>query len=254
MPDSPALPPPAPARNPWPRVITVVAVLAILVGAGLWLTRMLIDAPGAAIGQGAKLVEAFGGKAVDVARAFREGQVKQEFFSHAATLSGTGRLQVATLKQRETFLREESGSTAWGLIPVPKIVVQAQAPVEYTYFVDLKGAWEFRQQDKTITVIPPPLEPNTPALDVSALAFYTLEGSIWRDDEPVRERLRETFTTSLRKRARNNEALVREVSRREIAGFVEKWLAEKFGDGRDYFVKVVFPDELPPEPAEKPAP
>ncbi len=232
----------------------IVAVLAILVGAGLWLARMLIGAPAATLGEGAKLVTTIGHQAVDVARAFREGRVKQEFFSHAATLSGTGRLQVATLKQRETFLREESGSTAWGLIPVPKIVVQAQAPVEYTYFVDLKGAWDFRQQDKTVTVVPPPLEPNTPSLDVSALAFYTLEGSIWRDDAPVRERLRETFTMSLRKRARNNEALVREVSRREIASFVENWLSEKFGDGRDHTVKVVFPDELPPAPGESPKP
>lgn len=231
-----------------------MVVCLILVGAGVWLVGKLSDAPGATLGEATKLAHTVGNKAVDVARAFREGNIKQEFFSYATELSGTGRLQVATLKQRETFLREEAGSTAWGLIPVPKIVVQAQAPVEYTYFVDLKGTWEFRQQDKVITVIAPPLEANTPALDASALTFYTLEGSIWRDEQPVRERLRQTFTASLRKRAGNNEPLVREIGRREIAGFVEKWLAEKFGDGQGLFVKVVFPDELPPGPAEKPTP
>lgn len=250
MPDlSPA---PPPAGNPWPRAVTIIAVLLILVGAGVWLAGKLVEAPGATLGGATKLAGTVGSKAVEVARAFREGTIKQEFLSHATELSGSGRLQVATLKQRETFLREEAGSTAWGLIPVPKVVVQAQAPVEYTYFVDLNGVWEFRQQDKVITVIPPTLEANTPALDVSALTFYTLEGSIWRDDQPVRDRLRQTFTASLRKRARNNESLVREIGRREIGSFVEKWLAEKFGDAQNLLVKVVFPDELPPEPTEKP--
>ena len=244
---------PSAARNPWPVVVTILGVVALLLLAILWMGKKFTELPGATLGKSAELVKAAGNEARQVAESFRKGTVRQEFFSHAAELSGTGRLQVATLKQRETFLREESGSTAWGLIPVPKVVVQAQAPVEYTYYVDLKEPWDFRQQDKTITVIPPPLTPNTPALDVSALTFYTLEGSIWRDAGAVRERLRETFTASLAKRARNNVPLVREVSRREIEEFVEKWLAEKFGDARDYRVKVIFSDELPPVPAEKPA-
>ena len=234
---------PSHAKNPWPVVVTILGVVALLLLATLWMVKKLTDLPGATLGRSTELVKTVGHEARQVAESFRKGTVRQEFFSHAAELSGTGRLQVATLKQRETFLREEAGSTAWGLIPVPKVVVQAQAPVEYTYYVDFKELWEFRQHEKLITVIPPPLTPNTPALDVSALTFYTLEGSIWRDAGPVRERLRETFTSSLAKRARINAPLVREVSRREIAEFVEKWLAEKFGDARDYRVKVIFPEE-----------
>ncbi len=240
---------PSRAKNPWPAVVTILGVVALLLVALLWVVKKFAELPGATLRNGTELVHAAGSEARQVAASFRRGTVRQEFFSHAAELSGTGRLQVATLKQRETFLREEAGSTAWGLIPVPKVVVQAQAPVEYTYYVDFKEAWDFRQQEKVITVIPPPLTPNTPALDVSALTFYTLEGSIWRDEGAVRERLRETFTSSLAKRARNNVPLVREVSRREIAEFVEKWLAEKFGDARDYRVKVIFPEEqTAPEP------
>jgi hypothetical protein len=243
--------PPLPAKNPWPVVVTILGLVALLLIGVLWTVQKFAELPGAALSKGTELVKAAGIQARQVAQAFRTGTVRQEFFSHAAALSGTGRLQVATLKQREIFLREETGSIAWGLVPVPKIVVQAQAPVEYTYYVDFKQPWDFRQHEKEITVIPPPLTPNTPALDVSALTFYTLEGSIWRDEGAVRERLRETFTGSLARRARNNVSLVREVGRREIAEFVGKWLAEKFGDGRDYQVKVIFRDELPPEPAEK---
>lgn len=234
---------PSPAKNPWPVVVAILGTVALLLLAVLWMVKKFTALPGETLTKGSELVTAVGREARQVAEAFHKGTVRQEFYSHAAELNGTGRLQVATLKQRETFLREEAGSTAWGLIPVPKVVVQAQAPVEYTYYVDFKEPWDFRQQDKTITVIPPPLTPNTPALDVSALTFYTLEGSIWRDEGAVRERLRETFTSSLAKRARNNAPLVREVSRREIAEFVEKWLAEKFGDARDYRIKVIFPEE-----------
>ena len=159
--------------------------------------------------------------------------------------SGSLRLQVATLKQQETFRREEAGSTAWGLIQVPKVVVQAQAPVEYSYYLDLRGTWEFQQQDKKVTVYAPPLQANTPAMDVSALTFYTLAGSIWRDEGAVRERLQNSLMQSLWKRSQENVPLVREAARRQIAEFVETWLAEKFGDGRDYQVKVIFPEEMP---------
>ena len=231
----------------------ILGVAAIFVGAGMWTFKKITETPAAVLGEGRKLAQEVGGRAVEVAQAFREGTVRQEFFSSAAELSGTARLQVATLKQREIFRREEGGSTMWGVVPVPKVVVQADAPVEYTYFADLKGAWEFRQENRVITVRPPALEPGTPALDVSALTFYTIEGRIW-PDEKVRERLRETFTGTLQTRAVQNIALVREIGRREIAEFVEKWLADKFGDAREYHVKVIFPEELPMPEKEKPLP
>ena len=80
-------------------------------------------------------------------------------------------------------------------------------------------------------------------MDVSALQFYTLEGSIWRNDGAVRERLKETLSTALQERATRNIALVREIGRQRLSEFVERWLAEKFSDGKALRVKVVFPDE-----------
>ena len=245
MPPESPVSPPASVRNPWPRVVLLLGLVALLSATGMWFFNRLTGAPAAVLEKGRAMVKEIGGQAATVAQAFREGTIRQAFFSHAAEISGTTRLQVATLKQNETFQREEAGSAAWGLVPVPKVVVQAQAPVEYGYYLDFAAPWEFRQQDKTITVLAPPLQPNTPALDVSALTFYTLEGSIWRDEGAVRDRLRESLTGSLQKRARNSTTLVREVARRQVAEFVERWLAEKFGDARDYQVQVLFPEEAP---------
>lgn len=223
----------------------VLGILTLLLGAVVWTVHRMTALPGAAIGQTAELVKNVGGQMVLVGRAFRQGTVREEFISHAASLTGTSRLQVATLHQNETFQRSEQDNIAWGLISLPKVVVQAQAPVDYTYYVDFQAPWEFRQEDKTITVLAPAIGANTPAINVSALTFYTLEGSVWRDESAVRDRLRESLTGTLGKRARSNEKLVREIARQKVAEFVEKWIVEKFGDGKDYKVKVLFPDEVP---------
>ena len=49
-------------------------------------------------------------------------------------------------------------------------------------------------------------------IDVSALQFYTLEGSVWRNEDEVRDRLKETLTSTLADRALKNSGLVREVA------------------------------------------
>ena len=241
------------SKNPWPKAVTIMVVVGIFGGSGLLVVRMLRDMPGATLDKGTELVKTLGGEAAKVALAFNEKTVREEFISHAAELAGTSRFQFATLKEGEIFQREETGSTAWGLIPLPKVVVEARAPVEYSYYLDFAGPWEFARTGQVLTVFPPAIAANPPALDVSALQFYTLEGSVWRNDGAVRERLKDTLTGALRKRAVTNAALVRETGRQRLAEFVEKWLAEKFSDGHDLRVKVVFPDERPLSPAEKSA-
>ena len=249
MPDAPTFQ----RKHSWPRAATTIAVVCVLAGTALLALRMMRDLPGAALDRGTEMLKTLGGEAAKVARAFNEKTVREEFFSHAAELTGTSRFQFATLKEGEIFQREEAGSTAWGLIALPKVVVEARAPVEYSYYLDFAGVWEFAREGSVLTVFAPPIAANPPALEVSALQFYTLEGSVWRNDGPVRERLKDTLSGALRQRAVKNAGLVREVGRQRLAEFVEKWLAEKFSDGRDLRVKVVFPDERPLSPQEKSA-
>jgi len=216
--------------------------LLLLIGVGVTM-RAVTGVPAATLNQGAAIVQEFGKQAATVARAFREQTVREEFLSSSVKLTGTSRLQVATLQENETFRRKESDSVMWGLIALPEIVVQADMPVEYTYYFDFNGPWEFKQEDKTVTVFPPPIVPNTPAADVSKLTFYTLEGHVWQDDKAVRQRLQDELSKALRDRAEEHVKLVREIGRRQLEEFVSKWMADSFSDGHDFHVKVVFPDE-----------
>ncbi len=249
----PTAPTPPERQNAWPKAVTIMVVAALLAGVVFSGLRMLREMPGAALDKSTALVSAIGGEAAKVARAFNEKTVREEFVSRATELAGTSRFQFASLRQEETFQRSETGSTAWGLVPLPTVVVGARGPVDYTYFLDFAGPWEFASDGSELTVYPPAIAANPPALDVSALQFYTLEGSIWRKDGAVRDRLRESLSAALVERAAKNAGLVREVGRQRLAEFVEKWLAEKFSDGARLRVKVVFPAERPLSPEEKKA-
>jgi hypothetical protein len=244
-------PTPSARRSSWPKVVVVLGVLALLVGGAVFVARETIRTPERLAGIAGRAVERNAERLRRVAEAFQQGTVRTEFLSRAVEVEGSTRLQVATLKQGEVFKREDESSLAWGRIPLPKVVVEAQAPVEYSYFVDLAAPWEFRREDDTLLAFPPALAANTPALDVSALNFYTLEGSIWRDESAVREKLREGLSTALKQRSGENANLVRELARQRIGKFVETWLAEKFSDGPRFHVKVIFPDERQSTPDPK---
>lgn len=232
-----------PLRNPWPRAVATITVAGMLVGGAVFVAREAVHAPGEVLQKMREMLGRGGAQLRNVAEAFQQGTVRTEFLSSATEIAGMSRYQFATLKQAESFKREESGTTAWGWVPLPKVVVQAVAPVEYGYSLDFDAPWEFLRDGETVIVFPPPIIPGTPAIDVSALTFYTLEGSIWRDEHAVEEKLRQSLTDSLKVRAAQNVQLVREVGRVRLAAFVEKWLAEKFSDGASFHVKVVFPDE-----------
>jgi hypothetical protein len=226
-------PTPPPARTA-PRIhwsLILLAGLVLLIGGTSLTVRYIVDTPARTI------TAARGG--------FQQDTVRTEILSHATELTGTSRFQFATLKQTELFKREETGTTAWGWVSLPKVVVQAQIPVEYTYSVDFAAPWQVERHGTTVRVFAPPIEPNPPAADISALTFYTLEGSIWRDEAAVRDRLQKTLSAALAERARTNEPLIREIARARCAEFFEKWLASRFDDGAQLQVKVIFPDERP---------
>lgn len=223
-----------------------MAIFLVLVLGVAWAWHSLIAMPSAALREGAGLLREAGTQAATVARAFRQRTIHQEFMSSAVTLSGTTRLQVAALQEHETFRRKETDSLAWGLIELPSVVVQADMPVEYTYYLDFNAPWEFVQQNDTVIAYPPTLQPNSPAADVSKLTFYTLEGHLWQDDKGVKRRLQDSLTTALHYRSVGHIPVVKETARRQVETFVEQWLAQSFSDGHDFHVQVLFPDERHP--------
>jgi hypothetical protein len=125
------------------------------------------------------------------------------------------------------------------------VVVEARVPVAYTYFLDLDKEWRFRLEPGIVSVHVPAVEWNRPAPDVSALRFTVREGSVFRDEQLVVDRLRAEMTPLLERRAHDHVPLVREAGRRKVEAFVETWLVKSFSDGKEYRARVLFADEPP---------
>ncbi len=220
----------------------LVAIVAILSLATVYVVRTASQVPNELAQSGVRALEQLG----ELARSFREGTVTTSFVSYATRVSATRRLQVATVSQMELFERRDEMTILWGQFALPDVVVEARAPVEYTYYADLEKAWRFELAAPFVLVSVPDLEWNAPALDVSRLEFVVREGSILRDESAVVESLRQVLTELCRRRASEHVALAREPARRSIEGFVDTWLRERFADGKDYAARVTFADE-PPE-------
>jgi hypothetical protein len=228
----------------WALTFAAIAIVAILVAGGLYLARSVRRLPADALESGRQALR-------DVAAAFRTGTVTTTFRSDAARLRGTTRLQFAELRQIETFERRDAASILWGTLALPDVVVQAHAPVVYSYYVDFDREWRFRLEGRDVFVAAPAVEWSPPAVDVSALRYDVREGSVLRDEQIVLERLRAELSGLVAMRARQHVPLVRETGRREVGEFVETWLAQRFADGDGYHARVRFADE-PPEAAPSP--
>lgn len=198
----------------------------------------------------AKAIREAGSALEKVAAAFHRGTITTSLITYATTLTNDLRLQVATLKQSELFSRKEQASTAFGMVPLPDVVVEARVPVEYAYYVDLRGPWKIEVTDRRVQVLAPPLRFNTPAMDVSGMTLEVRKGMFKVGD--VQENLRKSLAGLTQAQAAHNLALVRENARRQVGQFVEIWLLHNFTDGRDYSVAVRFADEQPDGALESP--
>jgi hypothetical protein len=238
-----------PGHWAWALAAAVVAVVAIVTGAALLVLRSARSLPGEIAESGRKALSDLR----DVAAAFRTGTVTTTFHGDATSVVGTTRLQFAELRQEEVFERRDAAAVLWGALALPDVVVEARAPVAYTYYLDLDKEWRFRLADGVVNVTAPAVEWNRPAPDVSALRFTVREGSVFRDEQLVVDRLRSEMTPLLERRAHDHVPLIRETGRRKVEAFVETWLVQRFSDGKAYRAHVVFADEpqvaTPPPPA-----
>jgi len=234
------------ARSAWATALASVVVAVVLVGAVALLFRTARRLPSDVVESGRQALR-------DVAAAFRTGTVTTTFRSDSTRLRGTTRLQFAELRQTETFERRDAASILWGTLALPDVVVQAHAPVVYSYYVDLDKEWRFRLDGKDVLVAAPPIEWTPPAGDVSALRYDVREGSVLRDEQIVADRLRSELTGLVAMRARQHVPLVREAGRRKVETFVESWLVQRFTDGDGYRARVRFADDPPQARPSAPA-
>lgn len=213
--------------------------MLILTAAGIYVFKACIELPGKVAVKSGQAAREFGKAIADVASAFRRGTIVTSFESYATTITNHQYLQFATLKQMEIFT--ETDVQSLGLVEFEG-VVEARAPVEYTYYVDLNGKWEFALKDNVILVSAPPIRPNKPAVDVSKLTYEIKKYRPFLS-AAAEKRLKQNLTGLISLRAKENIPLVKENGRKQIAEFVEHWLAKSFTDGKVYAVKVYFPEE-----------
>jgi len=122
----------------------------------------------------------------------------------------------------------------------PNLLVEADAPVTYTYYLDLNEKWEFQMQNRTLTVIAPDIRFNKPAVDASRITYEVKKDSHFRRTSPAMEALKSSITSMTKLKAKTNVELVRETGRRQTELFVRNWLAKSFSDGTNYAVNVQF--------------
>lgn len=245
IPDQIQLPPsgpPPPGLQPWLRAVMWVAIVLIVVGGGVFVLWSCHRIPGEVLEQTGKVITKAEQALRDVASAFARGTVTSSFISYATTIDPTHYLQFATLNQMEIFSR--SDERTFGYIPLPEVVVEARAPIEYTYYVDFNGAWNFLLEDGVVNVFAPPIRFNKPAVDASKISYEVRKGMF--GSAKVQEDLKKSISLLATQKAQQNINLVREVGRKQIGDFVERWLIETYADGRRYPVKVYFPDEAKP--------
>jgi len=188
-----------------------------------------------------------------VAAAFKTGTITTTFVSYAAEMSGSQRLQFATLKEMEVFERTDRAQVLWGQLELPEVVVRAEAPVEYTYYLDLEERWDFLLEGQRVLVQAPQIRFNTPAIDVSRLRYEVKSGSVFRDEALALENLKRGLGELARARAAENVGLVRELGRKQTTEFVRTWLLSRYDDASSYHVEITFAGEAEVQPIQEPA-
>ena len=214
-----------------------IVIVLIVVSGAVYVFKSCRDLPG-------ELVDKIGDKVARVAAAFKQGTITTTFTSYATSISGSQFLQFASLSQNETFTRKDESSMAFGYIPLPDVIVEANAPVTVTYYLDLNERWDFLLRDGTISVIAPGIKFNKPAVDVSRMAWEVKKNSLFRNTGEAMENLKNSITWLAYKKAEANVELVRETGRKQTEAFVQNWLAKTFADGTNYPVKVLFRTEV----------
>jgi hypothetical protein len=227
------------ARWRWPLVAALLGIGFLALAAYVFHRAQRI--PGELLEEGRSIAS----ELRSVAAAFKTGTITTTFVSYATEMSGSQKLQFATLKEMEVFERTDRAQVLWGQLELPEVVVRAEAPVEYTYYLDLEEPWNFLLEGSTVRAQAPPIRFNTPAIDVSRLRYEVKSGSVFRDEALALEKLKRGLGELSRQRASSNVELVRELGRKKTAEFVRTWLLSRYDDASSYHIEVTFADEAP---------
>jgi hypothetical protein len=167
-----------------------------------------------------------------------------------------GLLEVATVTATERFTRADTREF-WG-IDLGTTVSQVQVPVHYRYHIELAREMPLRLQGTVATVHAPALRPSLPvAFDTAALQKHTQSGWARFNKADNLDALERSLTAELAVRAASARylQLATEAARLTVREFVTQWLLKEqtWKHDANHQVRVVFPGEPDPPPAQRPA-
>jgi hypothetical protein len=217
----------------WAYPVMWMVITLLVVAAAVYVFKTLAELPG-------KIAD----QAIAVAAAFKQGTITTSFSSYAARTGGSQYFQFAHLTENYVITQKDEKSYGWGYLPLPDVIVEANAPVTFTYYLDLNDRWDFLLQKDRMLVIAPNIRYNKPAVDVSRIKYTVKKDSLFRNTGAALENLRGSITSACLHRAAENVQQVREAGRKQTELFVQNWLARSFADGKQYPVAVRFRDEI----------
>ena len=179
---------------------------------------------------------------------FSEEELSTSLQSYVTSIKGVQKLQLAELSQVETFTRTSRGRVLWKRLELPSVVVSMKAPVQYTYYINLKKSFRIEKGESgDLRILVPPFEANPPALDLSQLQITYEKSSVFRDEARVRDMLLSEVSDLLIERSQAHKALVMDVAQDEIKEILQPWIQKLKAKGS---VEIIFSDlnELPQNP------
>ncbi len=157
------------------------------------------------------------------------GEIKDIFISSASEMAGSNHLQFATLKQTEIFKKEEIRK--YFNIKIGEASVQITLPVVYTYYLDLKGEWNFkyRKKDNLLLVMAPPIKTNLPAPNISLMNIIK-NNSFFIDEKKLEREIINQLTDNLKEKAKKNISLITEIGKKETENFIRNFFIKEFSN------------------------
>lgn len=172
-------------------------------------------------------------------------QITEKFATTIQQLTGKQSLYVAKLHTVEVVERT-SAAKALG-ISLPSVVLEAEIPVEYNYYVPLSGGWRFEVRDRVLKVFPPELTSSRPAVDLAKMKFKIKKGSVLRNQKELLKKFESDIPGFLIERAIQHRDSVRDEARNSVEEFIRSWILTSMTHLEIEQVEVQFPqDSLTP--------
>ena len=135
-----------------------------------------------------------------------------------------GRLEVATVRARETFTRSDP-RLLFDLIDLGTTVSEVRVDATYRFHIGMAKAWPLRIAGRTCLVRAGAVEPTPPvAFDTSTVERRTSSGWARFNKAENLEALEQSLTRLLAERAPLYRQQAQEAGRQVVAEFVTEWL------------------------------